>query len=147
MSPTFTGKQAYHALDNVLNFTDRQFQHQADGLFILAVLLDDLLEQLFRLFAVLARFNCGVACDRGILLYRTKADNLIAVVHQLIKQPLERKVRIIVLVGSTEKRATAASRLVAFVLVVQGQRKVRGVGVVERVEGNAALVGSRSAWD
>lgn len=129
-------RKTHHALNDILDFPDSQFQDQTDGLFILAVLLNHLFEQFLRFLSVPARLDARITC----VLHGSKTNNLIPIVHKLINKPLERKIGVFVLIRPAEKGPTPSSALITFVLVVQRQREIRRIGVIERVKRNTSFV-------
>lgn len=113
-------RRAYHALNNILDLPNSQLQDQTNGLFILTILVNNLLEELLRFFSISPSFDARVICNRRILLHCPKTNNFIAVIHKLVNEPFKREVGIIVLVDPTEKRPTPSSALIPFMFVVQG---------------------------
>ena len=91
---------------------------------------------------MLPRLDTRIAGNARVLLHRAQTDDLVAVVHQLVDEPFQRKVGVIVLVRPAEERPAAARALVALVLIVQREGEVGCIGVVKGVEGDATLVGS-----
>lgn len=88
------------------------------------------------------RLDARIAGNARILLHSAQTDDLVPVVHQLVDEPFQRKVGVVVLVRPAEERPAAARALVAFVLVVQREGEVGCIGVVEGVERDATFVGS-----
>lgn len=122
--------KTHHALDDILHFPDSQFQDQADGFFILTVLLDHLFKQFLCFLSVPTRLHARITC----VLHGSKTNNFIPIVHKFINKPLECKVGVFVLICPAEKGPTPSSALVTFVLVIQCQREIRRIGVIKRVK-------------
>jgi hypothetical protein len=68
-------------LDDLLDLPNGQFQDQTNRLFILAVLLDYLLEKPFSLLAIFPGLNRSIARDARIFFDDPKTDNFIAIVN------------------------------------------------------------------
>ena len=133
----------YHALNGLVHLADRKLEHQTDGP-IVGVLLDDLVEQLLSLAAVSTVLDARLAADLRVLLDDAQTDNLVAVVDELVDQPFERELGVVVLVGAAQEGARPARVLVVAMLAAQGQGEVAGVLVVEGVERDAILKGPGS---
>lgn len=129
-----TVPETHHSLNNLLHFPDDQLQDQADSLFVLAVLLDDLLEQPLRFLAILALLDSSIARHTRVLFHRAQTNDLIPVSNQLINQPVQRKVGVIILVRATQKRPAPSGTLVSLMLVVEGQREICSVTVIKGIE-------------
>ena len=136
-----------HALNDVLDFANSQLQDQADRFLILGVLLDHLFEQLLCFLAVFSRLDCGVTRDTGVLFHRTETDDLVTIVDQLIDEPLEREIGIVVLICAAKECSTASRALVSFVLVVQSQGEICRIRIIKGIEGDAPLVGPKQPAD
>lgn len=129
-------------MDNFLNLTDGQFEDQTDGLFILPVLPNDLFKQLLGLLAVLLALDVGITRDSRVLIYDAETDYFIAIADQVIHEPFQGKVGVFIGIGADQKGPTATGRLVALVLVIQGQGEIGRVTVVEGIKRDATLVGT-----
>jgi hypothetical protein len=127
-------------LNDFLHFSYHQFQDHADSLLILAILLNNLLKQPLGFLTILALLDSSIASHARVLLDRTKTNDLIPINNQLINQPIQRKVGVIILVCAAQKRPTPTGTLVPLVLVIESQREVCSVAVVKGVEGNTALI-------
>ena len=124
-----------------MHLADGKLEDDGDGLFVL-VLVDDLVEQLAGLLAVEALLQGGVAADLAVLVDDAQTDDLVAVVDELVDQPLEGKLGVVVLVGAAEESARPAAVRVVTVLGLERQREVGGILVVEGVERDALEEGA-----
>lgn len=124
-----------------MHLADRKLQYQVDRL-VLGVLGLHEPHQALGLGAVAAVLDAGVAGNLRVPLHHAQADNLVAVVDQLVDEPLERVVRVLGHVDAAEEGARALGVLVVLVLAHHAVRQdVRRAGRVqlvgEGVEGDA----------
>jgi len=123
----------YHSLDRLVHFPDRVLEDDGYG-FLLFVLLDDLIEQLLRLQSVQPLLQCHVAADLAILVDDPEADDLVAVVDQLIDQPFEGELRVVILIGAAQKRAGSAAVGIVPMLGLQREREIGCILIVKGIE-------------
>jgi hypothetical protein len=91
-----------------------KLQDDGDGLVII-ILLDNLVEEIPSLLPVLPLLQGRVAANLAVLIDDPQAHNLVAIVDELINQPFEGKLGIVVLVRATQKRARSSSVCVILV--------------------------------
>lgn len=108
-------EETNHALNCLRDLTHSEFQDQADG-FVLFILFLYMLEKLASFSLVDTLLHAHVATYLAIFVNNAKADNLIAVFHKLFHKPLKSKLRVVVLVGSTEESARPTRVGIVFVL-------------------------------
>lgn len=115
-----TKDSTYRMLDSLLDLAYRQLHGQADGFLIRSVLLNNLLKYLSRLLMVLPSFNCGMARNLRILVYDSKTNNFVSILHQFIHKPFESNVRVLVSVDAGKERSASTGQLEAFMFKIQG---------------------------
>ena len=75
-----------------------------------------MLEKLASFSLVDTLLHANVAANLAIFVDNAEADDLIAIFHKLLDEPLESKLRIVVLIGSTKESARPTRVGIVFVL-------------------------------
>ena len=97
------GRRGYHALDHLLDLPDGEFKDNTDCLLVL-VLLDDPVEEL-RSFLAIELFLARVGGHFCVFVDDAETDDFVAVVNELVDEPFQRELRVVVLVGAAEEGA------------------------------------------
>ena len=133
----------HHALNGIVNLSHRKLENETDGLLLaVSILLNDLIEQTLGLGPISPLLDACVTADLGILIDDSKTDNLITIINQLVNQPFEGKLRVIILVGATQEGPRASAVTVVLVLGIEGQREVGRIFVVKGIERDSRLEGT-----
>lgn len=134
-------------LDCVGHLSYRELEHQIDRL-VFGVLLLNTSEHALRLFPVpsfSALSATSVAASRplysflAVLLDDTQTDNLVAIVDQLVNQPFQSRVGIIVCIGAAKEGPRSLRVLVISVFAVESEGEIGCVLVVKCVERDTGL--------
>lgn len=131
-------------LNRLMHLANTKLKHQIDS-FILGILLLNSHQHALRLLTIALvppTTRLPASPLRGfpaVLLYHAQADDLVAVVDQLVNQPFQCRVGVLVGVRAAEERAGALGILVITVFAVQREREVARIAVVEGVERDALL--------
>ena len=94
--------QAYHFVNNLVHLSHGELQHQIDC-FVLVILILYSLHQILRLGPVTSLLHTALPGDGVVLLHNPQTHNLVAIVHQLVNQPLKRVFRVVVVVTAAQK--------------------------------------------
>ena len=139
---------AYHSLDRLVHLTDSILEDDGYRL-LLFILLDDPIEQLPRLLPVLPLLQCQIAAELTILIDDSQANDLVAIIDQLIDQPLESELRVIILIGAAQERAGSPVVRIVSVLGLQREREIGCILIVEGIEGDTLQerAAKKSTWE
>lgn len=83
--------------------------------------MNDLLEQSLCFLTVIALFNSRIAGHTGVFLDRTETNDLISIIDQLIYEPVQCKVGVVILICSAEEGPASSCTLISFMFVVERQ--------------------------
>lgn len=87
----------HHVVNNLVDLANREFQYQVDGLVVVVPALY-VGHCVLGLDAIAPAFNAAVAGDGIFFFHHPQTDNLVAVVDQLVDEPLQGIDRVLVLV-------------------------------------------------
>jgi len=134
------GAAQYHVIDDLVDLAYGELENQVDGLVVVVATLYVPHGRL-GLGAVAARLDAAIASNGILLLHDAQTHYFIAVVDELVDEPLERVDRVLVLVEATQKGARPLGVLVVLVLGDEREGALLDEvgGLVERVKGNAGL--------
>ena len=142
------GRETYHALEDFGYLSHGKFDSQTYSffLFILSVfiLVLDFLQQLLGLLLVGAMAQTGVAGELAVFVDYAQADYLVAIFHQLLNEPLDSVVGVVIVVGAAEEGPRSLSVLIVLVFGGYVEGVIGCIAVVEGVKGDSALVFSKT---
>lgn len=138
------GWETYHALEDFGYLSHGKFDSQTYSLFLFIlsvfVLVLDFLQQLLGLLLVGAIAQTGVAGELTVFVDYAQADYLVAIFHQLLNEPLDSVVGVVIVVGAAEEGPRSLSVLIVFVFGGYVEGVIGCIAVVEGVEGDSAFV-------
>ena len=118
------------------------FQNKADALLVILVLCLYVVHQLMRFGAVSPLFKAAFTVDLAVLVDHPQTHNLISIVNQLLNQPVQRQVGVVILIRTAQECTRSLCIGIVPVRILQGEREVRSIPIVKSVEGDSLLVGT-----
>ena len=129
-------------LYSLMYLTYSKFQNKTDALLVILVFCLYVFHQLMRLGAVFPLFKAAFTVHLAVLVDHPQTHNLISIVNQLLNQPVQRKVRIVILIRAAQKRTGSLRVGIVPVRIPQGEREVCSIPIIKSVEGDSLLVGT-----
>lgn len=132
--------EAYHIVDNLVHFSNRELQNQVNRLIVVIPALY-VLHGGLGFYAVTSCFYTAVSSDGVFLFYHSKTHNLVAIINKLIDEPLQRIYRVLVLVKAAQKSPRPLGIFVVFVFRYEGEGALfdEVCRLIECVERNTGL--------